>query len=116
MTILAVAVFGAVGALMRWLAEYAVRLRHPVQRPWATVGANVVGCAVAGLVMAQIATTSAWHSILLTGFCGGLTTFSSAFAIPVIIAREHHIKYAVALILVTFIGCSIAFAIGVSLG
>jgi fluoride ion exporter CrcB/FEX len=41
------------------------------------------------------------HTIALTGFCGGLTTFSSALAVPGVLAREHHWKYSAALLIAT---------------
>lgn len=128
MTTLLVAVAGATGAVVRFLMEYAVRRRHPTQRPWATVAANVLGTGIAGFVAYHFVIILgpagvSFHSpgdtqarsILLTGFCGGFTTFSSAFAIPAILNREHHWKYAVTLVLVTPVACAAAFLVGMSL-
>ena len=117
MTTLYVSLAGALGAVVRFLVEYAVRRHHPTRRPWATVGVNVLGCAVAGWVAYRLVSPvdATAHAILLTGFCGGLTTFSSAFAIPAILQREHHWGYAAALITTTPLLCAAGFALGASL-
>jgi CrcB protein len=116
MTLLLVTLFGALGCAVRFLAEYAVRRRHPTLRPWATVFVNVVGTALAGWVAYRLLSSSDAHlrSILLTGFCGGLTTFSSAFAVPAILQKEHHVGYSVALIVATPLLCGLAFLVGMS--
>lgn len=117
MTTLVVALAGGLGGLVRFILEYLVRLRHPAQRPWATVAANILGSAVAGYGAYRLVGTSDAHlrSIVLTGLCGGLTTFSSAFAIPAIIAREHHPRYAIALISLTPVLCIGGFLVGMAL-
>ena len=117
MTLALVTMTGALGCVVRFLMEYAVRRHHPTQRPWATVAANVVGTAVAGWVAYRFVASSDAHlrSILLTGFCGGLTTFSSALAIPALLLREHHWRYAVTLVATTPLLCAGGFALGMSL-
>ncbi len=64
---------GAVGAVLRWVVSRA----FAGQRfPWAVLAVNVVGSAVAG-VLIGLGVDDAARVILLTGFCGGLTTFST---------------------------------------
>ena len=60
---------GALGAVLRFLVA---RL---TPTPWAVLIVNVVGSFVGGVVIG--ATSGDLRVILLTGFCGGLTTFSS---------------------------------------
>ena len=117
MTIIYVSLAGALGAVVRFLVEYAVRRHHPTRRPWATVSANALGCAIAGWVAYRLITPfdATAQEILLTGFCGGLTTFSSAFAIPAILQREHHWRYAATLIITTPLLCAVGFALGANL-
>jgi fluoride exporter len=117
LTLLWVTVAGALGCVVRFLMEYAVRRSHPTDRPWATVAANAIGCGVAGWVSYRLVGTidARWHAIVLTGFAGGLTTFSSAFAIPAILQREHHWGYAAALVTTTPLLCALAFVAGMSL-
>ena len=78
-TIIAVLVAGALGAVLRYLVSRFFAPR-PGDFPWAVLVVNVVGSAIGGaaLGMAQAGLLSAdARLILLTGFCGGLTTFST---------------------------------------
>lgn len=77
MTGLAVAVAGAVGALLRWRIGVAVGVRT---FPWATLGVNVAGCFALAAVLAgpgadrwSPATTTA----VAVGLLGAFTTFST---------------------------------------
>ena len=60
---------GAAGALLRFLVVRVIAV------PWAVLAVNVVGSLVGGVFIG--ATYGDLQLILLTGFCGGLTTFSS---------------------------------------
>lgn len=117
MTLTLVTLAGALGAAVRFIMEYLVRRHHPTRRPWATVAANVLGAFIAGWIVYRLSATADahLHEILLTGFCGGLTTFSSAFAIPALLQREHHWGYAAAIVLATPVLSGVAFALGMSL-
>ena len=117
MTLFLVSIAGAVGCVFRYLFEYGVRRNHPTSRPWATVGANALGTGIAGYAAYRLIGTNEDHirAIVLTGFCGGLTTFSSALAVPAILQREHHWGYAAALITTTPLLCSGMFVFGMSL-
>ena len=76
---LAVLIGGAVGAPLRFLIDRAVTIRTVgvgVWRevPWGLVVVNVLGSAIAGVLVA--ATSGELRTLLLTGMCGALTTFS----------------------------------------
>jgi CrcB protein len=117
MIFILVAVAGAGGCVVRFLGEYVVRRHNPTLRPWATVAANAVGCGIAGLATYRLIGHADAHvkSVIITGFCGGLTTFSSALAIPAILQRQHHWGYSVALVLTAPPLCGIFFVLGMSL-
>lgn len=118
MNLLLVIVAGALGCVVRYLFEYLIRRRHPTVRPWATVAANVLGCTVAGWATYRLASSLDLHlrTVIVTGFCGGLTTFSSAFAIPALLAKEHHWRYSASIVVATPIFCGLFFAAGAALG
>ncbi len=117
MTVVLVGLFGGIGAVVRYLAEYAVRARHPRDRPWATVAVNALGCGVAAFVGYRFSGALDEHlrDVAITGFCGGLTTFSSAFAVPAVLQREHHWGYSAALLVSTPLACLALYQLGMVL-
>jgi CrcB protein len=92
--ILAVLAAGALGALLRFsVVQLFARTTHNEGTartgagaattpgfPWAVLVVNGVGSAAGGLILglqSVDALAPAWALILLTGLCGGLTTFST---------------------------------------
>ena len=75
---LTVAVGAAFGALARWQLSLRLNALFPAIPP-GTLLANLVGAYLAGLCAAGLSQTlpAEWRLFLLTGFCGGLTTFST---------------------------------------
>jgi Integral membrane protein possibly involved in chromosome condensation len=76
----AIGIGAAAGAVSRWLLG--LWLNHSgVMMPWGTLAANLIGGYLIGVVLGVIAiypATPAWARLLLmTGFLGGLTTFST---------------------------------------
>jgi CrcB protein len=72
--ILAVAVGGALGAVVRQLTSVSLAGRGRI--PWGVLAVNVVGSLIAGLALGMPLDPTL-QLIVLTGFCGGLTTFST---------------------------------------
>ncbi|NNU79806.1 fluoride efflux transporter CrcB [Halovulum dunhuangense] len=81
--VLQVALGGALGASLRYLAvSQAARLMGP-GFPWGTLAVNLAGCLLMGLIVGAIGARSALSPFLLTGLLGGFTTFS-AFSLDVL--------------------------------
>jgi CrcB protein len=76
MTLVMVLLGGAIGAPARYLTDLAVQRLHDSVFPWGTWTVNVVGSLVLGVVAG--ASAPGWvMSLVGTGFCGALTTFST---------------------------------------
>ncbi len=81
--ILLVSIGGAVGSSLRYLAGFWFAKFYQSSFPLATFAVNIIGCFLIGLLYAYSERNAwlnaEWRLLLITGFCGGLTTFS-AFA------------------------------------
>ncbi|QFY60196.1 fluoride efflux transporter CrcB [Rhizobium grahamii] len=78
---LLVALGGALGSVARYyVGQWALRLAGPAF-PWGTLTVNVVGCFVIGvlseLIGRRFGGSLELRMLLMTGFLGGLTTFST---------------------------------------
>jgi CrcB protein len=78
-TLLAIAVAGAAGAVARYLVDDAVSRR--ARTPAGTSVVNITGCLLLGLVAGRV--TGDARAVLGTGFLGAYTTFS-AYAVHVV--------------------------------
>ena len=59
--------------------------------PWATFAVNVIGCLLIGLFTGIAASghlPAQWKLVLITGFCGGFTTFSTFMNDNLLMARD----------------------------
>ncbi|WP_293872197.1 fluoride efflux transporter CrcB [Flavobacterium sp.] len=80
-TILFIAIGGAIGSVLRFLTTVLVSKFWSNQFPLATFIANVIGCFLIGLIIGILTKNQLGESnlkwFLVTGFCGGFTTFSA---------------------------------------
>ncbi len=80
-TILYIAIGGAIGSVLRYLSTVFVSKFWSNQFPLATFIANVIGCFLIGLFIGILTKNNLNDSqlkwFLVTGFCGGYTTFST---------------------------------------
>jgi protein CrcB len=79
-SLLVIAVGASLGAWLRWLLGMKLNALFPTIPP-GTVVANMVGGYIIGLAIAFLAASPSlspeWRLLIITGFCGGLTTFST---------------------------------------
>jgi fluoride exporter len=79
-TVLLVLLGGAIGAPLRYLTDLFVQSRHDTVFPWGTLTVNVTGSLLLGGLASAVSNAGApsWLLTLVgTGFCGALTTFST---------------------------------------
>jgi CrcB protein len=80
MTVLLVLIGGALGAPVRYVVDLMVQSRHDSVLPWGTFVVNAVGSLVLGATAGAVAAAGGPHWLLTlvgTGICGALTTFST---------------------------------------
>jgi fluoride exporter len=115
---LAVGVAGAAGAIARYLLDGAVQDRTSGLFPFGTLTVNVAGSLVlgflAGYVLSHTGGTTA-RTVVGTGFCGALTTWSTASWETVRLAEEGATATAIRFTLVNLVASSAAAAVGIAL-
>lgn len=80
MMLLAIALGGAVGSVLRYLVGVMVQRASHTGFPVGTLAVNIVGCVIVGALAAHFLndeTQPVLRAALTVGFCGGFTTFST---------------------------------------
>lgn len=79
-SILAISAGASVGAVLRWLLGASLNAMFPSIPP-GTLAANLIGGYLIGIALALFAALPSlapeWRLLVITGFLGGLTTFST---------------------------------------
>jgi CrcB protein len=114
-----VALGGALGAATRYGVAQWAGSRWGWGFPWGTLVVNVTGSLAIGLLMALLiarGTDPAWRLLLVTGFLGGYTTFSSySFeTLTLLEARRWDAAalYAAGSVLVGLLACAVGLGLG----
>ncbi|GLF74919.1 fluoride efflux transporter CrcB (plasmid) [Pseudomonas putida] len=96
-SLLVIAVGASLGAWLRWLLGMKLNALFPTIPP-GTVIANMIGGYIIGLAIAFLAASPTlspeWRLLIITGFCGGLTTFSTFSAETVALIQEGRLLWA----------------------
>jgi CrcB protein len=114
-SIVAISLGGSLGSLLRWWLGVQLNAHFPTIPP-GTLTANLVGGYIIGLAVAFFGTYTAltpeWRLFVITGFCGGLTTFSTFSAEITTLLQQGRVLWALLAaathllgsILMTFLG------------
>ncbi|MBF0614270.1 MAG: fluoride efflux transporter CrcB [Magnetococcales bacterium] len=106
-SMVAVAVGAALGGVLRW--ELSVRYNALFSVvPMGTLLANLLGGYIVGLAMAFFAQLPSlapeWRLLIVTGFCGGLTTFSTFSAEVVGLLQQGRLLWGLAAMALHLLG------------
>jgi len=117
LSVLAIGIGGAIGAVLRWsLGLWLNTLFPPV--PPGTLAANIIGGYAIGAAIAFFAAMPSlppqWKLFVVTGFCGGLTTFSTFSAETVALLSRGEFMTAAAEIAIHVAGSLAATAAGIA--
>ena len=106
-SVVAISVGASLGALLRWTLGVQLNSQFPAIPP-GTLAANLLGAYIIGLGVAVFAAFPAlpteWRLLVITGFCGGLTTFSTFSAELVTLLQQGRGLWAVAEALIHLLG------------
>jgi CrcB protein len=116
-SVAAISLGAGVGALLRWVLG--LRLNHLFATvPLGTLLANLVGGYVIGYAIAYFAQATdippEWRLLIITGFCGGLTTFSTFSAEVVTLIQQGRFTWAIGAICVHVAGSLIMTVAGIA--
>lgn len=96
------------GCLVRYGAEWLAGALFSNQRLWGTLAVNIAGCFVAGFLLTHLVA----HNSAVLPFCGGLTSYSAAFAGPLHAIEVGQRRTGVVTLVATPLLCVIACFIG----
>jgi CrcB protein len=79
--ILLIGLGGGIGSIARYLCQRGMALIYSNPFPWGTFTVNITGCFLIGIFWGMswrsFETNESWKLFLMTGLCGGYTTFSA---------------------------------------
>ncbi|WP_202303749.1 fluoride efflux transporter CrcB [Dryocola clanedunensis] len=112
--LLAVFIGGGTGSVLRWFLSLKLNPVHSAI-PIGTLTANLIGAFIIGLGLATfsrlIHLDPVWKLLITTGFCGGLTTFSTFSAEVVYLLQDGRLAWAGLNVLVNMLGSFMMTAI-----
>lgn len=107
--LLFVAAGGALGAVARFALSALVHAWWPMRFPLATLGVNVLGSFLIGLLYVLIAERGLlhpdWRSVAMVGFLGAFTTFSTFSLEMVNLLEQGYFAYALAYVAASVVLC-----------
>ncbi len=114
MTWIAVAVGGALGAMARYGISIWVFQQSSHKFPYATLGVNVLGSFIMGILFVLIVERAAlpveMRSLLMIGFLGAFTTFSTFSLDALSLWQNGHLFMALLYVLATVVLCLFAIS------
>jgi CrcB protein len=114
--VLAISIGAALGALLRWVLALKLNSLFP-EIPPGTLVANLFGAYIIGVAIAYFAGApdipGEWRLFIITGFCGGLTTFSTFSAEVVSLLQQGRTAMAGSIVAVHVIGSAMMTFLGI---
>lgn len=107
--LLIIALGGSLGAISRFLvASFTQKMLH-TSFPWGTLVVNLVGSFVIGFIMVifmqRLLWVETWHLLIVVGFLGAFTTYSSFSYETLVLFQNGALSLAAANVVITTFGC-----------
>ena len=94
--ILLVGLGGGLGSAARYLCQRWITAYYPHHFPWGTFAVNITGCLLIGILWGisfrSFDANEQWKLLLMTGLCGGFTTFSAFTLEGIGLLRENRMS------------------------
>lgn len=117
-----VALGSAIGGVARFWLSNIIAQRWPTSFPLGTIIVNVTGCFAIGLLASMTAAGGRWQldprwsPFLMSGLCGGYTTFSAFSLQTLALTQQQQHLQAAANVVLSVVLCLAAVWIGYRLG
>ena len=116
-SVIAISIGASLGAVMRWLLALWLNTTFPALQ-YGTLAANLAGGYLIGIAMAVFAhhphLAPEWRLLIITGFLGGLTTFSTFSAEVATLIQQQRLFLAAATIGSHLLGSVILTLLGIA--
>ena len=110
-TLVIIGIGGSIGSIFRYLTSVVVEKYFVTIFPYATLIVNILGCVLIGVTIGWLEKNQLMNSnikwFLVTGFCGGFTTFSAFGYENIRLLQNRNIALAFA-----YIGTSVILGLG----
>ena len=108
---------GAVGSMLRYAVQKFFQAQTAAAFPTGTLLVNIAGCFLIGILWSLVSRSLTWNEemklLLMTGFCGGFTTFSAFTLEGIGLLKENRTVLFVIYLTASVVGGLLATFIGI---
>ena len=108
---------GAVGSMLRYAVQKFFQAQTAAAFPTGTLLVNIAGCFLIGILWSMVSRSLTWNEemklLLMTGFCGGFTTFSAFTLEGIGLLKENKMALFLIYLTASVVGGLLATFIGI---